>query len=819
MKRTGAAALFIGFMLLLSIYLGTRGAFPDADLNQRVLISLIGTFLDDAALQRDVLLAREGSLGNYDVLNEHIADLRRAAVELRAASSIASGEAKLGLDEALGQLVSAIDAKEDLVERFKANLALTRNSMRIFIYAAERINDMDSGRSGVRSPAVSQTTVAILAFLERPGLDNRDRAISALKALDIEISHGDVPSEIKGLSTHGMLLLNYVPTLGYLTSEIQGDAVEEKARSLRSKYLEAYNESEMYAGRVQLFILISAIVLCVYNFMLITRLAVGTKRLERRSSLEQAAATISSRFIALPWRETDDAIRFGLERLAEQTGVEKIDLLVFDGDERIEEQFRWPPSGPGVSDEEMNEILAFGQGDVEPRIHSVIESEGRAEQSCAVLNFPLAGPKRSMGYLILRTTNKRARFVDDDRALLGVVGEIFRSALDRLHREEERQALQTQLSRAQRLEALGTLAGSVAHEFNNILGAIRGHAEFASDLIRRDGPVRRHIGQILTASARAQTVIDRVLTFGRRRGEHNRPFDASVALEEVLTLLRASLPAGIKFEKTIVDGVILDGEVTELQQIVLNLCTNAAHAMDGDGVIVIDLSTASLDKERTLSHGHLAAGRYACLKVLDQGGGIEPAMLDRIFEPFFTTKKIGVGTGLGLSTVHDIVQTWGGGMNVSSVVGIGTAMHVYLPVSRRTLSEGPVEWSSRGRGETILIVELDRHSLERDEEILAALGYEPVGFTDAGQALAAVRAEPERFQIGLVDDRFLSEGGVDLPRRIAEVGSGLALLLIASSAEEADVAYLEEVGVRDVLRRPLRLRDIADALARRQADA
>ncbi len=817
MKRIGGPAL-IGALLLVSVYLVTRGAFPDATLHQRVLVALIETFLDDAALQRDVLQARAGTLGNYDRLNERIAELRQATEELKAANSIASGEAKAGIEDALVELDDAVAAKEDLVERFKGAVALTRNSVRIFIYAAERINESSAAAGADWAAAISQSVVAIMAFLERPEIDNRDRAIAALKGLDAEAQKPGAPAEFKELALHGKLLINYVPTLAFLTDEIQGDAVRDRAKTLRSRYLEAYNEAETHAARIQAFLVLSAIGLCLLNFFLIVRLGVGARRLERRASLERAAATISGRFIALPWRQTADAVRFALERLAEQTGADEIDLLVLDDDRQIDEKHHWPPSGGGLSDAETAAVLSLSEGATGPLIHSVRDAQGKFVESRAVLKFPLQGPGRSAGFLVLRAQDPSARFVDEDRALLGMVGDIFRSALERSRNEKERHALQTQLSRAQRLEALGTLAGSVAHEFNNILGAIRGHAEFASDTLRRDGPARRHIAQILTASARAQTVIDRILAFGRRRREHNRPFDASQALEEALTLLRASLPVGIEFKTQIAPDVILHGEVTELQQIVLNLCTNAAHAMNGQGVITVELSRVKLDGDRAPALRRLPAGWCARIAVADHGSGIAPGMLDRIFEPFFTTKRVGVGTGLGLSTVQEIVEAWGGGLTVSSALGAGTVMQVYLPVSRQSaLSQD--KGAARGSGETVLIAERDRQALERDEEILAALGYEPVGFTDAGQALAAIRAEPDRFQIGVIDDRFARETGVDLPRRIAEIGAGFPLLLIAHSEEEADAAYLKEVGVSDVLRRPLRLRDIADALSRRKAKA
>jgi signal transduction histidine kinase len=230
---------------------------------------------------------------------------------------------------------------------------------------------------------------------------------------------------------------------------------------------------------------------------------------------------------------------------------------------------------------------------------------------------------------------------------------------------------------------------------------------------------------------------------------HTRqPIRAQAVIVEAIEFIRASLPATVVVETHLdAEGAMILSSPTELQQVVMNLSTNAAQAMDGRGSLAIRLASVDTAGERALSHTSLPAGRYLRLSVSDTGPGIEPAIMDRLFEPFFTTKAVGEGTGLGLATVHGIVTEHGGAVSVASRLGAGTTFEAYFPqTSGGSVAETPRSEVSapRGHGETILLVDDERHLVLLGEEMLAAIGYEPLGFDTSSAALAAFRADPDR---------------------------------------------------------------------------
>jgi signal transduction histidine kinase/CheY-like chemotaxis protein len=369
------------------------------------------------------------------------------------------------------------------------------------------------------------------------------------------------------------------------------------------------------------------------------------------------------------------------------------------------------------------------------------------------------------------------------------------------------------LHEAQRLQAVGTLAGGIAHEFNNILGAILGHCEMALAALKRASPARRNVEQAMTAGQRAATVIDQMLTFSRRRERQHRPFAAQPVVSEAIDLLRASLPAAIDIRADLNAGdARVDGDAAQLQQVVMNLSQNAAHAMDGRGTVAIALDTVE-SVERALSHGTLAAGRHIRLAVADAGTGIDAATMQRMFEPFFTTKAAGSGTGLGLPTVYGIVSAHQGAIHVASEVGAGTRFEVYLPrtqapVPRERPEEGDVP---AGHGETVLLVDDEAALVRLGEDMLASLGYEPVGFDRSAAALAAFRADPQRFDLVLTDEVMPGMSGAELAQAVHELRPELPVVLMTGYARPEEIA---RSGIREVIRKPLLSATIARCLAR-----
>ena len=245
----------------------------------------------------------------------------------------------------------------------------------------------------------------------------------------------------------------------------------------------------------------------------------------------------------------------------------------------------------------------------------------------------------------------------------------------------------------------------------------------------------------------------------------------------------------------------------------MNLCTNAAHAMTGHGIIDVALEPVALDTEQVLSHGALAAGRYVRLSVRDSGHGMDAATLERIFEPFFTTKEAGVGTGLGLAMVHGIVADHGGAIDVHSRPGAGSSFEVYF-----RQAEGPPADDDRtdaplpiGRGETILIVDDEKPLVQLGEEMVAALGYEPIGFDDSTRALAAFRADPQRFDLVLADEIMPGMTGTQLAAALHAIRPDLPILLMTGFGGAVESAPPDAC---EILKKPLLPTDIASAIAR-----
>ena len=381
----------------------------------------------------------------------------------------------------------------------------------------------------------------------------------------------------------------------------------------------------------------------------------------------------------------------------------------------------------------------------------------------------------------------------------------------------DKEQLEAQLRQSQKMEAIGTLAGGIAHDFNNILGAILGYGELAHQQSPAGSPVRRYLDSVMHAAERAQMLVERILGFSRSGLGDRAPVNIQFVVEETLELLEASLPAGIRLESRIEAGnAAIIGDATYLHQVAMNLCTNAIQAMDRGGVLRVTLDCVELNEPRTLSRGSLSPGPYVRLSVSDTGVGISPAVLERIFDPFFTTKGVGEGTGLGLSLVHGIVSDLGGAINVSTQAGEGTTFEIWLPVVGETAIPA-VEAARalpRGNGETVMIVDDERQLVALAEEITAQLGYEPVGFDSSGAALEAFRHAPRRFDAVITDESMPDLIGTELAREIFKIRPNLPIILMSGYGGAQLTNRAAEIGVTEVLRKPLHRRDLAESLAR-----
>jgi signal transduction histidine kinase/ActR/RegA family two-component response regulator len=373
------------------------------------------------------------------------------------------------------------------------------------------------------------------------------------------------------------------------------------------------------------------------------------------------------------------------------------------------------------------------------------------------------------------------------------------------------------LRQSQKMEAIGTLAGGIAHDFNNILGAIIGYGELAQAQAVPGSAQRRHLENVMHAAARAKLLVDRILGFSRSGLGERTLINVQFIVEETLELLEAALTTQVRLEKHLAApdaGVI--GDATELHQVIMNLCTNAQQAMPNGGVLTVSLIRMSIGESRTVTRGTLVPGRYLNLTIQDTGAGIPRAVYERIFDPFFTTKEVGDGTGLGLSLVHGIVADLGGAINVTTHTGVGTRFEIWLPDAGDAPRPHPAHPTEipMGNGESVMIVDDETALVTLAEETLAELGYEPVGFSSSPQALAAFRADPDRFSAILTDEAMPEMTGTELVREIRSIRPQLPILLMSGHGGPALEAQAQDLGVVAVLHKPLQRRDLAEAIAR-----
>ena len=387
--------------------------------------------------------------------------------------------------------------------------------------------------------------------------------------------------------------------------------------------------------------------------------------------------------------------------------------------------------------------------------------------------------------------------------------------------QSEKEQLEAQLRQSQKMEAIGTLAGGIAHDFNNILGSILGYGELAQQESAPGGPVRRYVDNVMHAAERAKLLVDRILGFSRSGLGDRAHVHIQSVVEEALELISASLPSGIRLDRSLDAGdAALIGDSTHLHQVAMNLFTNAIHAMESGGVLSVLLDRVDLTEVQPVSRGSLAAGSYARLEIQDTGVGIAPAVLERIFDPFFTTRGVGEGTGLGLSLVHGIVADLGGAINVNSSVGKGTSFEVWLPISE-DVAKPPAEMMRElpcGHGETVLIVDDEPMLVAVTEEMLAGLGYEPVGFASSKAALEAFRAAPQRFDLILSDEAMPDLTGSELARESRLIRPDIPIILMTGHGGAALAVQAGAIGVREVLHKPLTRTELAESLSRAWLD-
>ncbi|MFH1137187.1 MAG: PAS domain S-box protein [Pseudomonadota bacterium] len=372
--------------------------------------------------------------------------------------------------------------------------------------------------------------------------------------------------------------------------------------------------------------------------------------------------------------------------------------------------------------------------------------------------------------------------------------------------------LERQLQQSQKMEAIGVLAGGIAHDFNNILWAITGFAEMSLEEAPPGGEIQDNLVQLLKAVSRAKDLVEQILVFSRQSGQEKETLVFGPLVREALKLIRASLPTTIEIRQVIPDeDLMVWANATQIHQVLMNLCSNAGHAMrEKGGVLTVSISAMTVETGETSPHTDMSAGPYVMLTVADTGHGMDRWLMERIFEPFFTTKNPVEGTGMGLAAVHGILKSHGGVATVDSEPGQGAVFRVYLPrvIGRLREEEEEIEEIPLG-DERILLVDDESVLVDMAARMLGRLGYEVAGFSSSLKAWEAFEADSDKFDLVITDQTMPGLTGVELSRRIMARRPDLPIILCTGYSKSSLGDVVDEVGVRALTFKPLVMSQIA----------
>ena len=410
-------------------------------------------------------------------------------------------------------------------------------------------------------------------------------------------------------------------------------------------------------------------------------------------------------------------------------------------------------------------------------------------------------------------------YINHDRAIQWVDGRSVRlqiaSDITKIKDlEMERIRTEEQLVRAQKMESIGTLAGGIAHDFNNILAAVVGYTELAQTEAEKGSSLYNNLQEVLLASGRAKDLVKQILTFSRQAEQVRKPVHVKLIAKEALKFLRASLPTTIEISQDIRSDSLVLADPTQIHQVIMNLCTNAGHAMrENGGVLEVTLKDVKIDTAFTAEHPELKPGSYLELIVSDTGHGMSPSILDRIFDPFFTTKEKYEGTGMGLSVVHGIVGSCEGSITVSSKLGQGTTFKIYLPVAERRLEFQTSTREALPTGtECILFVDDEPALVDVGKQILKSLGYEVITRTSSLEALELFKAKVDSFDLVITDMTMPNMTGVELAKEMMRINSDLPVILCTGYSARINPEQAAAMGIRAFVSKPVLIKEIAKTI-------
>ncbi len=818
MKLLPAAAAVLLSLLLLT-WLLLRSIGTDVSEYALILQTLNDFALAEASLQRDVLQARAGLLRNYDPLVKATDEMDGAVAALRFRARAE------GVDAAtVDRLAAAVAEQEALTERFKTSNALLQNSLSYFGLLSA--NPAYGGQDTQLARAAGALAAAILHLTRDASPESAQTVQDRLGQLAAEAPTTGPDAEVtQALLAHARLLHRLLPEVDDTLKALLAGSNQPPMEALRTLFENRHAAIEATELRFRLLLYLVSLLLLVLLVRMGLRLRARTLALRRRATFEHVIAESSTRLINCPPADTEARLRQVLGEFCRGMGLERAYVVLDDIPVRV---IGWCADGmaypAGWPDQALALSARLGTAGLDivavPDIDALPPGEVRDRLAAVGVHgwafVPLIRAGRVRGILGFDSFQPAWRVVFP-LPVVRLAGDAVVNALEREFLERDRAKLATRLERARRMQTIGQLASGIAHNFNNIIAAIVGYAEMAEAQLAPNTELAKHIDEIRRATERGRDLIDTILAFGRQGEAHVRRVRVELLLDEAASLLRASLPGSIELAiKVFPPDLTVSGKPAQLQQVILNLCNNASHAMDGSGCVRVSAEQRDVFVPLVLTHGELGPGRYVCLAVSDTGRGFDETVGPRLFEPFFTTRT--GGTGLGLASVLEIVRDHDGAMSVRSELGVGSRFEAWFPAVAADGGEAPASSEGvvlpLGRGETILIIESARERLLRDEEMVAALGYEPVGFERPDDALATCRAAPERFDAVVLCNVSSDPSGLHLARALHEIAWRTPILLAIASTVDIGGDALADAGITEILRRPLDSTEVATALAR-----
>jgi signal transduction histidine kinase/ActR/RegA family two-component response regulator len=430
----------------------------------------------------------------------------------------------------------------------------------------------------------------------------------------------------------------------------------------------------------------------------------------------------------------------------------------------------------------------------------------------AILDVPLFHSQNLVGVLCLHAPVAH-EWTDGEIGMLSEISEYVSIAIREARNAEVRNRLERHLRQKQKLEALGSLAGGISHDFNNILQAISLNTAVVKETGELGDASQRKLEETAAMVQRGKDLVEQILVFSRWDEVTLAPLPIQAAVEGAVRLMRATLPATIEIRKMVdgVGGCIL-GDRTQIEQVVVNLCANASHAMKNSGVLEVSLAEVGV-KVDDESFPELDPGRYARLNVSDTGVGMPPSVKARALEPFFTTKAVGEGSGMGLAVVHGIVDSHGGAIRIESVENEGTSVEVLLPLCEATGEPVAVEERTTAYGEgSILFVDDEEPILSSGKLLLELRGFRVTVATDGNEALELFRSDPAAFDVVVTDETMPGMTGLKLAEEILRIRPDIPVILVTGFSETATPAETQAVGVHTVLMKPMEIDKVAEVV-------